>query len=196
MLLGGFLVSVDRMTRASDATEVQYALAVDGLDAVRSICTEVGRSGYLDFGGTAMPVFFEDGEPGEDFPAFAHPAPSSGEAIRDLAYRLPQDGDGDGWPDLDGNGDAVWDPTDYGLLCLPLDDGADGLVRRTDDGTTTVLARDVARVVFESPAQTGFAIPLDSLRFTLTMRRTGSDGRSYEYEAQRVVRLRNGGLAP
>jgi hypothetical protein len=196
MLVGGFLFSVERMSRASDAVDVSYTLAVDGFDAVRSIVDQVSRTGYRQFDGSDMPVFSEDGEPGEDHLAFAHEPPSSGEEVRDLVYRLPQDADADGWPDVDGNGEAVWDPVEYGLLCLTLADGTDALVLRRSDGTTRVLARDVARVVFETPAQTGFTIPLDSLRFTLTLRRPGSDGRQLEFEAQRVVRLRNGGFAP
>lgn len=195
-LLGGFLLSVDRASKACDAAEMSHELALDAFDAVRSITRELSRTGYRELDGSPVPVLFEDGHPGADHPAFAHEPPGSGEEVREILYRLPLDSDGDGWPDVDANGEAVWDATWYGLLCLRLSDGTDALVRRADDGTTTVLARDVARLVFETPGETEFAIPPDALRFTLTLRRRGPDGREYEYETQRVVRLRNGGLSP
>ncbi len=196
MLLGGFLLSVDRMSRSSDAAEVEYALAADALDAVRSVVTEVARAGYVSLDGVQLPIFFDDGDAGDDYPAFDHAPPASGMAVREVLYRLPADADDDGWPDVDAAGEAEWDPVERAIQCMPLDDGTDGLVLRTADGTTTVLARDVARVLFETPAQTAFAIPLDSLRFTLTLRRQAPDGSTHDYEVQRVVRLRNGGMAP
>ena len=195
-LLAGFLFSVERMSNAYGEGEVSHALAIEAFDAARSITQEISRAGFRDQHGERMPVLFADGDPGVDHPAFAHEPPGSGEAVREILYRLPRDGDGDGWPDVDANGEAVWESAWHGLLCLPLEDGTDALVRRAEDGTTVVLARNVARLVFETPAETGFAIPLDSLRFTLTLRRADADGRACEFEVQRVVRLRNGGLAP
>lgn len=196
MLLGGFLLSVDRMGRAQDSSDVRYTLAVDALDAVRSITTEVRRTGYVTLAGDQMPVFFDDGAPGAAYAAFAHGALQSGESVREIVYRIPEDADADGWPDLDAGDEVVWEAVDRAIVCASLGDGTDALTLSTSDGGRTILARDVASIVFETPAQTGFDIPLDALRFTLRLRRSAADGTAYEFESQRVVRLRNGGFAP
>ena len=195
-LLGGFLFSVNRMSSFSDATEIEYSLAASGLETVRLISEELGRAGYATVDGEEMPVFVENGEVQGTFEGFAHEPAHSGEFSRDIIYALPLDADGDGWPDLDADGDPVWDPTTYAIQCAPLGDGSDAILQRSSDGDSTIYSLGAASIVFEDPAQAGFEIPLDSVRFTVTLRGTAPDGSEHEYQAQRVVHLTNGDLAP
>ncbi|MEL6429347.1 MAG: prepilin-type N-terminal cleavage/methylation domain-containing protein [Planctomycetota bacterium] len=128
------------------------------------------------------------------------------------------DADADGVPELDGNGDGVptddpadtgglWNPSiaavhpttrlvwDTGAVGYQLVAGADGrseLVRFSGTtGARDVVARGVDRVQFDTPASSGFQIPLGSVRVRVFLRATSAVGHVYRSRSEAIVRLRN-----
>ncbi|MCA9001329.1 MAG: hypothetical protein KDB61_05365 [Planctomycetes bacterium] len=133
--------------------------------------------------------------------------------------RPDMDLDLNGVPELDGNRDGVFSEQDADLggwdadsnridpntglvwstakVCYAVLDGPDGrtyLERRVGGLLDRRVAKDVERLLIETPAETGFQIPTNSLRVSLYLRRKDSDGVTYKHFAQWVVTLQNGDL--
>jgi hypothetical protein len=114
---------------------------------------------------------------------------------REIVFLQPQDGGGgvasDGVPDVDNNGQLVWDGDEFSYV-LQTVDGINVLERRTNGQAPVVVARNVERVLFETAAQTDITIPTDSVRVRLFLRDTDQKRAIRQYTAEAVVRLRNG----
>ncbi len=129
------------------------------------------------------------------------------------------DVDLDGFPELDGNGDGVysddvedlvgwdatnfqidgdtglvWDLAEYSYQVRTGPDGRNYLEKRRAGVLVKHVAKDVERLFVETPAQTGFVIPTNALRFSLFLRKQDTDGVTYRHSVQWVSSLRNGEL--
>lgn len=197
IVLGGFVTNLRQFTLATRTQEAEFELQTSTLGVLAEIRRDIERGGYVTLGGVEYPVLFPDGQC--PLPAFVHAAPNvvvpglgpSQEAV----FVRPMDADGDNWPEIDANFDIVWDPDQIGYLLIPNPNGKNDLVCRTSAGVTRTLSRDVVQIVFEDPAATGFEIPLDSIRVTLTLSRRTPDGRDITRTDQMVVALLNGWLS-
>ncbi len=199
MLLGGFLFSVSRLQSVADTRAVQYKLATEALEVVNSIATDLRRSGYTTEGGLDYPLIYSVGETPNGFEAFEHgeihEITADTAASNELVFLLPDDADDDGWPDVAGAG-VLWSPTTVAYILVPNPDGTNSLIRRDSNGNQLTLSRSVTSLTFETPADTGFTIPLDTMRVRVQIAKDGMDGRVYSTESQVVVSLLNGWLAP
>lgn len=146
----------------------------------------------------------QDGEPGFG-------------ANREIVLRLPlmrsvvQDQDGVNWdaddpaapteglvksydvPELDANGALQWDDADVAIVLVTGADGVNVLERRVSGGRTSVLARDVERVTFESATEAPAEVPLGAVRARLWLRDVDERGGIHRYFVEAVADLRNGG---
>lgn len=197
-LMSSFVISVNRLGQEHNSNTVEYELARDALEGMRTITTELSRAGFVSQGGVDYPAVIRANNY-TDFPTFAHAAPHlvhGAQQSTQLVYVLPADADSDGWPELVTNSEPSWGATEFGYVLEPEADGTNTLRLRGSDGSNRVILRDVARVSFETPQDTGFAIPLNAVRVRLEFARTTPEGTVLRRQVEEVVRLRNGGLAP
>ncbi|MCP3914980.1 MAG: hypothetical protein GY711_05455 [bacterium] len=190
-----FVGSLGQFRDMESASDVQFNLARGASRATRKITRDLSRGGYVDVGGTAYPLTLDEGDAGSLITAFQHPAANDfGGGNDEIVFVLPVDADDDGWPDVL-DGEPVWGATRVAYLVVPENDTTNALVRRDENGSSETICRNVAQVVIERPAATGFAIPLDAIRIRITMRKMGSSGHVYEREIEQVIQLRNGGMS-
>ena len=197
-MMGGFVNSLGRFEQAQSNTGVRNDLVRARGRLVRQLRRDLSRAGYATDGGVAYPVVGPSGSLAGAFPFTAHPAPLVVDGPSDeLVLCLPQDANDDGWPDYAGT-NPVWNPDRTAYYLTPDNNGgpANRLVRQEQNGRTSTVCHDVVSFTVETPADTGFAIPLDAIRIRVRLRDALPDGLPYQVEVEEVVRLRNGGLAP
>jgi type II secretory pathway pseudopilin PulG len=189
-IMGAFALSLVSAERARADAEVTERLHREALEALDGLREELSRSGFEN----GFPLAYDD-DVAADYAVFAHATAHGANERCDLVYRLPADADADGWPDVEEDGSVVWEEEPRAFLLVPNDSGTNDLVRRSADGASVTVARNVATLRYSTPAETGFAIPLDCLRVEVGMSAI-EDGRPYRFDVTTVVRLQNGGLAP
>ena len=89
--------------------------------------------------------------------------------IRELVFRTPLDGNQDGWPDLDVDGNMLWSAALSALVLQPGADGNNRLCLIDSSGGRRILASNVSGLVIDDSASSGMTIPLNQLRIRLTM---------------------------
>lgn len=191
VIMGGFALSLLASQRARKSVETSAMLNQGALEVVEIVRRELSRSGYEN----GFPLTYDGAEVASDYPLFEHAAPHGALARCDVVYRLPADEDGDGWPDVDVNGNVAWEEDPRAFVLVPNEQGSNDFVRVAADGTTATVARNVESVTYSNPSETQFAIPLDCTRVEVVMRAT-SDGVPERLSLSAVVKLGNGGLAP
>lgn len=197
VLMAAFITSFSSFSTSTEQSSREYSAAEKSLKAVQAITQDLSRSGFTNVAGVDYPLIFAAGDPGGGQPAaFAH-APADASAGSQLVsnsvvFTTPADADNDGWPDLDANRAPVWQATTVAFVLVPDGRGTNTLQRRTSDGGRRVLARNVASLTFESPADTAFAIPLDTLRVRIELAVSNTEGATITRSSEAVVRLRNG----
>ena len=200
VLMGGYMITMSRMSESTDASALEHELLVDCGRVMSAITSDLRRSGYENVDGIDMPVFFDAGDPPAAFAEFGHDVPHDpfGDGLtREIVFSLPEDADGDGWPDLEADRSGpVWSDDYVAYQLVPELDGTNSLRRLTSAGDATTLSRNVTQLIFESPADTGFLIPADTLRVTLVLRRAARNGAVRRIQIQEVVQLFNGWIAP
>ena len=209
-LMVGFLQAFSGFQALEQRSEAAYNAAVEANDAMKTLRHDLTRSGFVLVNGMDFPATYPAGEPPIGLESFGHPEPNpmlaadgeeaeledgaNAEIQQEVAVVLPLDADGDNWPDLDAAGLPIWDPDVIGYQLVPLPDGTNDLVRVRESGSIVTLAHRVSTFLVESPADTGFAIPLDCLRIRLAVQRLAENGDVHVHEVQELVRLPNGGL--
>ena len=180
--------------RLVQITDDEYELATDLADALRTIEDDFTRSGFVEIAGEEFPQRRVGGDDktatmSADWPARLSPESTEFELV------LPADANGDEWPDLDASRELVWDPTRITYTFADDGNGRATLVRRVEGGQTTNILSGAVRFVFEDPAATGWTIPMQHVRVSITAERVGARGFVSQRAATRIFRLPNGGLA-
>lgn len=200
IVFGSLALGIQGMQGLAVSSNERGALQTAGQDALLEVLGDLRRSGTVEVGGFAYPLVFEGGDPGEGHPQHLHtPATKSGEPgdldfgpDRAILYVLPRDEDGDRRPDVDENGELIWDEDVHGFVLITGADGVNRLERWVEDRPPRVVARHVERIVFDDAASAGFQIPLGSVRVRLFLRKVDSSGRIQRFTTEGVVALRNG----
>ncbi len=193
-IMGIFVRSLYSAHEAQEGIETSERLDRNALEVVQALREELSRSGFAD----GFPVLY-DGDIGDDYPDYEHePALDRyGDKVEacDIAYRLPADDDLDGWPDVDDDGNVLWEDEPRAFVLAPDGSGSNAFSRLLPDGRRVTIARDVERVTVSTSAQTNYAIPLDCLSVTVVLRE-GRGGQAQQRQLTFIVKLRNGGFSP
>ncbi len=200
IVLGSLAVSVGSMQDLAATARQRGELQITGQRAVLAILGDLRRSGTVVVGGFGYPLVFDGGDPGAGHPQHAHiPASKSGAPgdedagpDRSILFVLPLDEDGDRRPDVDVNGELLWDDAVHGYVLVTGADGVNRLERWVEGLPPRSVARYVERMVFDDAASSGWEIPLDSIRVRLYLRKIDASGQVQRFFIEAVVALRNG----
>jgi hypothetical protein len=191
VVMGGFVLSMVATQRARKTVEATGVLNCEALEIVETVRGELSRSGYEN----GFPLTYDGNEIGKTYPLFEHDEPHGQAERSDVVYRLPADDDGDGWPDVEADGNVLWEDDPRAFALVPNERGTNDFVRLAADGRATTVARNVESVSYSDPSETQFAIPLDCARVDLVLS-AAADGAPQRVRLSAVVKLANGGLAP
>lgn len=199
LVFTGLAAAIRSMQNLAHTAKERGAIQTDGQDALVEILRDLRRSGIVMSGGIRYPVVFDGGDAGPAHPDHTHqPAVKSGDpgdedagADRSILFLLPLDADGDRRPDVDANGDLIWDWTVFSYVLVTGADGINRLERRSDGAPPRVVARFVERIVFDDAGSSGFEIPLGSVRVRLFFRKVDGSGQVQRFTAEATVTLRN-----
>lgn len=194
------------MGRVTSTGNVLSLLQQEGARAMRSIVTDLKRSGYVTLDEDTVdereyPYVFTGGVADAPYDANSH-APADQEAgpndpdfgpIREIVFVQPADVDGDERPDYDPATGLDWSADEVSYVLMTRADGVNYLERRVNAGNARRVARDVERVVFDTPESSGWSpdVPLGSVRVRLFLRTRDSQGMLYRDSREVVVKLRN-----
>lgn len=192
--------AIASMHKAETVVATRTRLQQEAIVALEHVLDDLRLSGFVNANGASYPTLFTGGAPPPAFAAHAHPpavehaAPGEPDfgPDRELIFALPADADGDGRPDLDANGDLVWDARSFSYVLVTGPDGVNQLQRRIDNAQPRAVADHVERVLFDDATTTGFALPLDSVRVRLWLRMPDDEGIVHRHFIEGLVRLRNG----
>ena len=201
ILLATFGGTVTSMVRSRQNLETETRLHTAGAEAIRSIVSDLRRSGRVTVNGLDYPFLFTDGESLDvNFAEHDH-EPATNTAIvgdwdfgpnREIVFLQPADADFDGRPDVDANGELEWSDTEVSYVVVTDENGVNHLQRRENGDNPTNVVSDVSRIVFDDFDSSGFEVPLDSVRVQVFFRATDAFGMLHKQRVQATVRLRNG----
>ena len=192
---GTLLLIVLGSQRAEESVEDRLIVAREAMRAMDALRLDAQRSGWTTVGGDTWPMIDDAAVNPTDWAAFDHAAPAvqaGADASRPCYFRVLEDADDNGWPDLAG-GQTSWANQAVAWMIVPGNDGRNSLVRRLSDGRERTFSERARSIVFEDPADTGYTIPLDAIRVTLEFELDDSDD---TYRVEETIALRNGGMAP
>jgi len=205
MTAGMTIRAVVDMRGAATLTTVNSQLSAQGERAMERIMDDLRRSGVANIGLLNYPHMFSAGQAGQGFEHHDHvtaPQAVSEESAeyvtpREIIFLQPADADapgtaGTGRPDVDVNGQLVWDTREFSYVVVAVN-GRNELQRRIDGAAPQVVCRDVEWIRFEDNTQPGAGfLPTDALRVRMALRDVDATGRPIRWETEVVVRLRNG----
>ena len=200
ILTGALVQAVGGLRRLTVGGTERALLQADGTKALTAILEDLRCSGFASVDGKDFPYLFDGGEPDDDFDDHAHAAAAENAEAgdddfgpdREIVFVLPADDDEDGVPDVDADGELVWDDEEISYVLVTGADGTNRLERRVDGANGALVARNVERIVFDDAESSGFEVPLDAVRVRIFMRRVNALGDVERYTAEAVVGLCNG----
>jgi len=216
LLVGSLALALDRAGRSTRQGSAQVELQNQGARALRAVVAGLQRSGFVSDGaGRAFPHLFVDGTPLDasfELHGHAPPAALAGPAAelpaefhapsREVVFLQPadldDDGDAlngllpDGRPDLDEQGELVWDAAEHAFVVLEGPDGARHLVERVDGLVRRSIARGVDRLECTSSTEDPVGVPLGTLRVRLWLHAVDGQGALHPLRIEQLVRLENG----
>lgn len=136
--------------------------------------------------------------------------------VRPTFEEMVQDVDGNNWPLVDGNGDANdvsgvqvvkryqfpaigndgsagFQAEEVSYVLVTAADGVNELQRRVDGAISSVVARGVERLVFDTSITDPVGVPVGAVRVRLWLRLRDEGGTVHRQSTGTVVRLQNGG---
>ncbi|MEZ5978946.1 MAG: hypothetical protein R3F34_12075 [Planctomycetota bacterium] len=194
ILVGACFISVTASDEDVDLAEERADMLRRADTAMSIVTSTLETTGWVSVGGVDYPWFVEEDD--VDDPDAVHPharaiRAEQGRTAREINVVVPLDADGDGWPDLDEDFEAIdWSPERISFALVPDGSGSNALERRVDGQPGRVIARNVRRFVVDDAASSGFDIPLDCLRVTLELQ--GARDARQTLRLTRIVRMPNG----
>lgn len=191
-IMGAFVLALVATRKAQDDAEVVDLVSREALEVVETLRRELGRSGFEN----GFPLTYDADDVGADYQVFEHATPNGETERSDVVFRIPADADGDGWPDVENDGDVAWEDDPRAFVLRPNETGVNDLVQVAPDGQGATIGRHVESVTYSSPAETNFEIPLDCMRVEVVTASIAADGQVRRSQLSAVVKLHNGGLSP
>jgi hypothetical protein len=196
---GTLVLAMESMGSLASTTQIKANLQTMADDALFDIVKDLRQSSTIEIGGATYPYVFDGGVPGIDFIIHAHdpavesaePGDSDAGPDREVVLLLPADADGDGRPDVDVNGDLVWDMDEVSYTVRTRADEVNTLERRVNGLNPRVIGRYVERIVVDTAESSSFVIPLGSVRVRLFFRQLNKDGVLLRYTNEAVIAMRN-----
>jgi hypothetical protein len=201
---GATIQAIADMRGAATLTTTTSKLSEQGERALARIIADLRRSGFATVGGLSYPHLYLDGDAGLGFDhhdydsATQFLAPSDPDYVtpRSIVFLQPADSDapgtpGAGRPDVDANGQLLWDTSEFSYVVVSVN-GRNQLQRRTDAGSPVVIASEVEWIRFDDAATPGVNVPANALQVRLALRAVDPGGREVRWFGEAVVRLRNG----
>lgn len=200
LVFGGLAAAIRSMQQLAHTAKERGAVQTEGQDALVEIVQDMRRSAVTLAAGVRYPILYTDGDPGPGYPEFTHlPANKSGEPNDEdsgpdqaILFLLPRDEDGDRRPDVNENGELIWDDAVHGYVLVTGPDGVNRLERRQEGQPARVVARFVERLVFDDAASSNWEIPLGSVRVRLFFRKPDASGQVQRFFTEGIIALRNG----
>ena len=208
VVVGSFTRAISSVQSEVSSSSARTSLARAGNRALRAIVDDIRYSGFATVAGNDFPHVFTNGDAAAPFDAHDHAVPvvvpdSPSDAIvaagpgaivsREAIFLLPSDANGAGPPDLDANGQARWGNAEVSYVLVP--DGTSNRIERRVDGVQDeTIARNVSALFIDTPASSGFVVPLGCMRVRITLTSFNDDGQRLDHAVESVVRLRNGDL--
>jgi prepilin-type N-terminal cleavage/methylation domain-containing protein len=211
ILAGSLTASLANMRGVTSAGDVESRLQEAGERILKSILTDMKRSGFVQVGPNDYPFLFNEGNANQDWQGIpiagyavnGHAAPVHAAVAgdpdfgvtREIVFVLPQDADADQVPDIDAAGDMVWSAQELSYVLVTRPDGINYLERRTNGANGRVIGMFVERLAFDHNASTLVTpdpVPLGAVRVQVFMRQADQDGLVHRYTAGATVRMRNG----
>lgn len=200
LLAGALTEALQTMRGLSNASNTQSTIQSAAEHALKLICGDLKRSGFVTVGGIDYPYLFDNGVVVPPFGAHAHP-PALKDAVvgdadfgpnREIVFLQPRDNDVNDIPDLDAAGNLIWNPTEFSYIVRTGPDGVNYLQRRSNGAAPRTIASHIERIAFDSNASTGFVLPINSVRVRIFFRRVDAKGVLHRYAVESTCKLRNG----
>ena len=209
LIVGALTAALDGLRGVTITGSMDSKLQQAGERALKSIITDMKRSGAATVGAKTYPFLFDAGDASLDFSG-AGAVPAGGWLMhshaqatkqaqpgdpgfgpdREIVFLQPADVDGDGRPDVDANGNLVWDASDFSYVLISgAVDGRNYLQRRTNGGTPQTVASGVERIVFDDQASAG--LQMSGIRVQIFLREVDDKGLVHRYQTQAIVGMRN-----
>ena len=174
ILLGAVTMSVTQMQRMFDTTDITSDLQTMSRLTLRRLAGDLRRGDARD---QLTPQAHQI--------SITQNSPVANTDI--LTFRLPRDTSPiDGEPDIDANGNVIWDSTDIIIRV----NAAERRLLREYAGVATTLVSNVERINFVDYTIDG-SISLDNLKIILELSKTAPSGRTITVESTMIVDLRN-----
>ena len=195
MFTGMLMHSLQRMQGLANASSARSQILDSGEKALKQISVDLKRSGFVSPFGPLNPLILPNGTlpaPHTHPPAqsLAQPGDLDFGPNREIIFLQPADADGNGIPDLDANGNLIWDVREFSYVVITGADGVNYLERRIDGAQPRMLARNVERIDFEHNTLSG-AVPIGCVRVRIFYRKVDQNGTMQMHSAESLIRLRN-----
>ncbi|HLG42261.1 MAG TPA: prepilin-type N-terminal cleavage/methylation domain-containing protein [Planctomycetota bacterium] len=191
--------------RVDEEETARQDLRIDAMRSLEEIVRFLKTSGPADINGDLVPdypTYFSDGTASGMNAFLAHPAPTHAAVPGDddfgptveMAFKLPQDLDGNGVP-TNAAGAVEWSPDTYAITLVPSTAFGNEVLLRTFDSAGAIqrslpIARYVERLLVETKASNP-ALGPNQLRITLWFRRPAPRGMLLKHQAFTSVNLRS-----
>lgn len=189
--------------RADEPGRVRMEMQLSATRALREMTEVLKKTGPADVdsdGIVDFPAYFVDGDMASPYDTTfgTHEAVSGDDDFGDtyeIAFRIPQDIDGDGFPTESGTGRVEWGSDTYAIVLTPRADGVNELRLLTFDSTMTlttqrVFVSYVERLLFETQA-TDSTLGLNQIRITLWLRQKDISEKTLKIRSVSTVNFRS-----
>jgi prepilin-type N-terminal cleavage/methylation domain-containing protein len=200
LLAASLSEALQTMRGLSNASNTQSRIQDAAEHALRIIVDDLKRSGFVSIAGTPYPYLFDDGAALAPFGGHAH-APVVKDAVagdtdfgpnREIVFLQPLDADANDIPDIDANGDLIWDPTEFSYTVRTAGDGVNYLQRRANAAAPRTIASHIERIAFDDNTSSGNTLPMNAVRVRIYFRKVDAKGVLHRYAVESICKLRNG----
>ncbi|MHC4712538.1 MAG: PilW family protein [Planctomycetota bacterium] len=198
----GAVYSTISSSRSFAGTEATLAkMQMDGRKSLERLSHELRMTGWLDSpfaGEPPVPYIFVNGDAKGSYAYLSHLAPAQHVApgtpafgdVKEIAFRVPVDLDGNGLLTDNFTGEVEWSPYYVTYALITDAGGINSLVRREDGVITEIIARYVERITFDT-IYTDAAVDMNEIAITIYLARPTPRGVLLQATMSTCVTMRN-----